>query len=87
MNIVFNNNNNPSPSIPSNNVHPTIDFESLQTSISTISIVHHQYTLAQATAPVDIPQFLDISLAQSNPMDWWVALSRSIPRLRIMTNE
>src|SRR5436305_6573809 len=78
--------NNPPP-ISSNIVHPAVDFESLQMSISTISVVRRQHTLAQATAPADIPQSLDISLPQSNPMDWWVALSRSIPCLRMMTNE
>ena len=83
LNNVFNN----PPPISSNIVHPAVDFESLQTSISTISVVRRQRTLAQATAPADIPQSLDISLPQSNLMDWWVALSRSIPRLRTMTNE
>ena len=83
----LNNVSNNSPPISSNIVHSAVNFESLQISISTISVIRCQCTLAQATAPADIPQSLDISLPQSNPTDWWVALSRSIPRLRTMTNE
>ena len=61
--------NNPPP-ISSNIVHPAVDFESLQILISTISVVYYQHMFAQATAPADIPQSLDIFLLQSNSIDW-----------------
>ena len=62
MNNISNPPTPPPVTISNNIIHPTVDFDSLQMFISTISIVHYQCMLAQATASVDIPVIAQHSL-------------------------